>query len=189
MNHYPLVLLINKPANLHAWFAQKAWHDLQSCFDNDMNLDLFTTCLLAFTLSSETLVPHLEVSSWVLAWAVGVPAGCFPCPTALAIAKLSIMLLLTNTPLLFVAIINEQSMRACCWQKLSWRPLVCLSVQTVSMCAHWHLPTTVNSMKPWCFWQRYASRAAFSKEYLNQTHLELLFVLSLIFLTWNLMVC
>lgn len=50
------------------------------------------------------LVLFLEESSWVSACTVGVTVGCFPCPAALAIASLSIMLLFTTIPLLFAAL-------------------------------------------------------------------------------------
>lgn len=126
INQHPLVFLFRKPSNLQPLFEQNTWHEqLKLTFQSRRP---FTCNLVLIMTLTWICLQHVCWLNSVLRVFGSPPRGVLPSlslrcrcvsgllslPAALAIAWLSIMLLLTNTPLLFVTIINERSIGTCC---------------------------------------------------------------------------
>lgn len=126
INQHPLVFLFSKPSNLQPLFEQNTRHEqLKLTFQSRRP---FTCNLVLIMTLTWICLQHVYWLNSVLGVFGSPPGGLLPSlslrcrcvsgllslPAALAIARLSIMLLLTNTPLLFVTIINERSIRTCC---------------------------------------------------------------------------
>lgn len=126
INQHPLVFLFSKPSNLQPLSEQNTWHEqLKLTFQSRQP---FTCNLVLIMTLTWICLQHVCWLNSVLGDFGSPPGGLLPSlslrcrcvsgllslPAALAIAWLSIMLLLINTPPMLVTIINERSIRTCC---------------------------------------------------------------------------